>query len=323
MATADEMSAPSPPSLEKLGTSGALALPGAYLDRTPKFVARLVLPELRRALDIWRCRYRDEHGAMSMASVCYEFSIVGRAFDQWIEAAQYKEVAPPAAKPPPRVRETHVRTTALPPPELLAMRHARRKTPNRSRPARNKAAIDPRSSRATATSPQSSITRYRPVTSSPPGPTRLGTPASVNPLYNTFAREPPSCLRPDWPLRPAYPPVGSTPDAPFEDWQRALRRNAQANCDARARDWAFRASYLTDVRLMTPSKVVPWHVDDGEPSHRKLAGAIECLSTRSSELEATAAGNEQLGRALAGWSSFELHRARALALEGREFVVNL
>ena len=321
MSTADQMAAPSPDgSFEKV-----------HEDTAPKRMARPVQPELRLALDLWRHRYREEHGAMNVASVCYEFSVVGRAFDLWVEAAQRKEVAPPAQPTEASPRSSratipHAHTTATPPPKkLMAMTHARRKTPNRSRPARNKAAIDPASPRATATSPQTSTTRYREVTESPPGPTRLGTPASVNPLYNRFATEPPSCLRPAWPLRPAYPPAGPTQDTPFKDWQRALRRNAQANCDARARDWAFRASYLADVRLMTPSKVVPWHVDDGEASHRKLAAAVESLAIRSSATHATPAGDESLGRALSGWSSFELRAARALALQGppREFVVNM
>jgi len=127
---------------------------------------------------------------------------------------------------------------------------------------------------------------------------------------------PPSCARDAWPRR--TPETELTRDQPYQTWQRALRRNKAANCTARANDWAARSAWLTHTRITTPSKLVPWHVDDGTLSYRRMAESIEEVSSRARMTELTHPGDDHLGRIVAGWPSFIERRSAALAQLGME-----
>ena len=95
-----------------------------------------------------------------------------------------------------------------------------------------------------------------------------------------------------------------------------------SNAAARARDWRTRRAWLNDRRENTPSKIVPWHVEDGDYSHRNLLDATGKLDCRASDTDKIVAGDELLGRTVTGWSSFIKTREHALALEGMELVLN-
>lgn len=139
------------------------------------------------------------------------------------------------------------------------------------------------------------------------------------PWYNSKTA---SCLRKDWPERNPYPAEGAQRDVSWQEWQWALKANTEANMRARARDWANRNAWLEDRRINTPSKIVPWHVSDGGPSHRNLCEAIDKLTRRVSHLETTPYIDEQLGRDLAGQEPFFRTRSQALALYGMDLIVN-
>jgi len=136
----------------------------------------------------------------------------------------------------------------------------------------------------------------------------------------------PSCLRKDWPSccpRGAMDGRGNLPkrDVSYQAWQRALRQNAEANNAARAKDWAARTQALQQMRLSTPSKIVPWHLTDGSVSHLGLATATDDLYMRTQATVTAPAGDEQLGRSLAGWPSYAPHRMRALLMSGMDLAL--
>lgn len=140
------------------------------------------------------------------------------------------------------------------------------------------------------------------------------------PWYNSKTA---SCFRHQaWPECHAPPEGYARRDVSWQEWQRALRRNAESNAAARARDWRTRRAWLNDRRENTPSKIVPWHVEDGDYSHRNLLDATGKLDCRASATDNTVAGDELLGRTVAGWSSFIKTREHALSLEGMELVLN-
>lgn len=136
--------------------------------------------------------------------------------------------------------------------------------------------------------------------------------------------KPPSCLRASWPLRSAAT-TDYSQDKPYQQWRKVLKRDRVANCQARADDWSYRAADLAETKLMTPSRILPWHVDDGSESSQRLAASIAAIAARATHTEATTAmgvGDERLGRAVAGWTSFEDTRAKALSYHGLELVLN-
>ena len=115
--------------------------------------------------------------------------------------------------------------------------------------------------------------------------------------------------------RPPTPPKSSPRrDATHQDWQKALKRNAEANKSARAKDWALRAERLNEVRHLTPSKIVPWHLEDGKMAHANLAQSIAEMKNRARSTDATIPGDERLGRVLAGWPSYAERREKVLTI---------
>lgn len=115
--------------------------------------------------------------------------------------------------------------------------------------------------------------------------------------------------------RPPTPPKSSPRrDATHQDWQKALKRNAEANKSARAKDWALRAERLNEVRHYTPSRIVPWHLEDGKMAHANLAQSIAEMKNRARSTDATIPGDERLGRVLAGWPSYAERREKVLTI---------
>ena len=131
-----------------------------------------------------------------------------------------------------------------------------------------------------------------------------------------------SCIRKAWPERNPYPADGAKRDASWKDWQWAIKANVEANCRARARDWATRRAWLEDRRINTPSKIVPWHVSDGGPSHRNMCEATDKLVTRVTHVETAPSINEELGRDLTGHDPWYNTRSRALLERKMELIVN-
>jgi hypothetical protein len=98
--------------------------------------------------------------------------------------------------------------------------------------------------------------------------------------------------------------------APYRELQRAMRRHADAAAAARHRDWASRARSLEELRCSAPPRVVPW-AQEGE-----FAGAIQMLCARARDAEQAPAGDESMGRLVAGWKQFAERRNRVLAWDG-------
>jgi hypothetical protein len=142
----------------------------------------------------------------------------------------------------------------------------------------------------------------------------------TTPWYNSKTA---SCFRHQaWPEQHAPPEGYARRDVSWQEWQRALHQNAESNAAARARDWRTRGAWLQDRRENTPSKIVPWHVEDGDYSHQNMYEATEKLMHRAFNTDKTVAGDEKLGRTVTGWSSFINRREHALALEGMDLVLN-
>ena len=67
---------------------------------------------------------------------------------------------------------------------------------------------------------------------------------------------------------------------------------------------------------------MPWHVDDGCDSHRRLSASIEQITSHAKRKETAAFGDEDVGRIVTGWGPFMNHRDNALALYNMDLVLN-
>jgi len=174
----------------------------------------------------------------------------------------------------------------LPPPLL---RGIRRKTPNRRRPrtSLHPVAILPAADDASPSHP-SLRAAGEPSESGSSASTRSSTTTvTISDVVAVVASESSEGVDEAARSMPSQP--SPRRDASFQRWQDALRRNREANARARASEWSMRAHELRGMRLQTPPKVVPWHVEDGGASHHNLEQAIEVLSVRASVTEQMAA----------------------------------
>ena len=292
MATFDDMRERSPndskkKSREGLANEGVMGEPQVGVKLRPhdeQFNARRQR-SLRTALNLW-ASCSNYAVPLHLASTCNEFAALGKAFDRWqAHPGRDESVTPQVLRWIPGMQgATRARSFVVP---------RRRVTPTRQRPA-NKV----RSPRA--------LDRCIDVSEAIDVRDILDLPLFTAHAMLARAR-PPSCLRQDWPSRtPAAPypaPRDARPhrrDAPYQDWQRALRRNGTANTIARAKDWAYRSAMLSDVRNGTPSKIQPWHVNDGSYSYCNIVAAADRLNARARETLATPDGDDHLGHVLAG-----------------------
>ena len=287
----------------------------------------------------WAFQARMRLVPLSMAPLCADFARLGDAFDAWVACVQQVQNVKP---PSPKLSAVAQRSVKMSPRKLRASPNRRRpeaRTRNSSSLSSGSKiwSEEPAESpKANATSPsvsprQGTATfefRCRPPWTN--GSSRW--PSGAVAVSPTTPREPrhkyeATCMRADWPkpiqefgivtalqshmtphiasAQHSWPRV-RTPgaDIPYREWQSSLKSNAEAKKAARARDWAFRSFVLSNTRIMTPSRVVPWHIERGAVSH-----ASKLLAARTAEIKATLGGDEVLGRELVGWPAFMTKRS--------------
>ena len=289
MATFDDMKERSPNDPKKKVVMAQPQVGVSCLPKDDEMLNARRRRALRTALNSWSgcSKYPVP---LHLASTCNDFAALGRAFDRWQAHAGGDTYLSPKT-----IQWTPELQGATPPTRTSASVVPRRRvTPTRQRPA--------------------SKAKSRTVYTSHPTPDRsvdVSDAIDVRDIFDVpltpgrasaramLARAgPPSCLRQDWPSRTPAQPLRR--DAPYQDWQRALARNRTANTIGRAKDWAYRSAVLSDVKHGTPSKIQPWHVDDGSYSYRNIVAATAMLNARARETLATPAGDDDLGHVLAG-----------------------
>ena len=337
MSTLEEMEAPSPKSSSRGRTASAAPYASQSSDAADA-VPRLSRSEIIWAFNLWRGQSL-EVAQCRLAAMCANASSTAKAFDRWALSLAIRLDARGHLNTEAGKEDSESKHVAIGPVDesstaetmgLPSAMRQRRKTPNRRRPPTACEGIQtlrPQLSgipavRESANGSTSSLRRSRAVAAAPSYGWPIWSPALDGRHPAPVSPQAPSCMRRDRP--PRFPRqsgglagnscVLPERDASYQAWRQALRRNAAANNAARAKDWAARRQALKQMRLATPSRVVPWHVSDGSLSHVSLVAATADLCLRTQSTRTVPAGDERLGRTLAGWASFAPCRAHALSM---------